>query len=196
MTTATITADEAEAKAAEIAAKILEFDQFLVEFSALRDAAIRDEVRGGRTGKAKKLEERKVVAESELPRLRSRLLAFQEITAEHQAEAAEARRVELRKQGDELDGQEREALLSLVDAFRDFRIASSAWMTVQSQRQSFRLANANDLPDYQESALQAVDMTGVPKTLRQVFDRLHTAVLEPESVGHASHLQGWQEFVK
>jgi hypothetical protein len=195
MSTATISADEAEAKTAEIAAKIAELDRFLVEFPALRDSAIRDEVRSGRAGKAKKIEERKVVAESELPRLRSRLLAFQEITAEHQAEAAEARRAELRKQGDEIDAEEREALHEIVARFRDFRVAVADWMTIQSRRQGFRLANAVDLPGYPESALDAIDTTGTPRTVRQVFERVYTADVEPESVGSPRQLQGWQEFV-
>jgi hypothetical protein len=196
MSTATIIgAEEAEVRAAEIAAKIAELDRFLVEFPALSDAAIRDEVRGGRAGKAKKLEERKVVAESELPRLRSRLLAFQEITAEHQAEAAEVRREAARVQGDEIDAEEREALHEIVARFRDFRVAVAGWMEVQSRRQNFQLANAVDLPGYPESALDAIDMTGTPRTVRQVFERVYTADVEPESVGSPRQLQGWQEFV-
>jgi hypothetical protein len=195
MTTATISADEAEAKAAEIAAKIAELDELLVQFPALLDTATREEVRNRKVGKVKRLQERKVVAESELPRLRSRLLAFQEITAEHQAEAAELRREAARVQGDEIDAEEREALHEIVARFRDFRVAVASWMTIQSRRQGFRLANAVDLPGYPESALDAIDMTGTPRTESQVFERVYTAVVEPESVGSPRQLQGRQEFV-
>ena len=52
-----------------------------------------------------------------------------------------------------------------------------------------------DLPDYQESALEAVDVTGTPRTLTQVYERVHRAVFDPDSVGDEKHLQGWQSFV-
>lgn len=193
--TVTISTDEAEARAAETVAKIAEYEQFLVDAPALLQAATRDEVRGGRAGKVKKLQEHKVIAESELPRLRARLLAFQEITAEHQAAAVEARRAKVREQGAEIDEEEREALHEVVKALRAFNVATVDWWHVLDRRTALRRTHAVDLEGYPESALDAIDVTGVPRTLPQVFERIHKAVFDPGNVGDARHLQGWDRFV-
>jgi hypothetical protein len=66
---------------------------------------------------------------------------------------------------------------------------------MQDRRETFKLVNNNDLPEYPVSALDAVSMRGVPKTLRAVFDGVYRAAVEPESVGDVRHLDGWPEFV-
>jgi hypothetical protein len=186
--------EQAEAKASEIANEIVELEQFLSEVDARLDEAELDRVRTGRTGEVAVLEKKRDQATRRLPSLRRQLAAVQTITQEHQAEVAAARRAELQVEGDELDALEREKLAEVVDAFRGFADATSAWKVVQSRRQGFQLANRLDLPDYKESALEAIDVTGVPRTLTQVFERVHKAALDPDSVGDVRHLQGWQEF--
>jgi hypothetical protein len=187
-----ISPDEAEAKAAEAAATIAGHEEFLAGFADAYDEAVRAEVRGGRTGKSRKLAERKTVVESDLPRLRSSLLAFQEILAEHQAEVAEERRAALREQGDALDAEERERLREVVAEFRMLLSAVEGWQAVQSQRETLRLANPLDMSDYPESALNA--MAGVPRSTRQVFELVYRAVVEPEGGGSRQAFQGWDEF--
>jgi hypothetical protein len=186
-----ISPDEAEAKAAEAAQQIAEHEEFLAGFADAYDEAVRAEVRGARAGKASKLLERRNVIESDLPRLRSSLLAFQEITAEHQAEVAEARRAALREQGDELDSEEREALRETVAKCRDFDTAARRVLEIQERRQSFKRAYP-EMAGFADSALNA--HAPLPRTAAQMFGLVHRAVFDPGSVGDRSHLQGWADY--
>ena len=77
--TVTITPEAAKARAAELADKIREGEAFLAEYGEKHDAAIRSEVRSGKPAGANALRKRKLQYEDELPGLRAKLRAFQEI---------------------------------------------------------------------------------------------------------------------
>lgn len=182
--------EDAEAKAAETLAEIAEAESFLASFDELFAEAVRAEVRSGKTGDAATLQKRHDAAVKALPRLRSRLAAFDEIVAERAAELATARRAELQTHGDELDAQEQEALQAVVSEFRSLRAAVSAWKTVQAERESFAVVHP-ELAGYARSRLDPV-----PRSFRGLIDDLYVAVCDPESLGDPSRqLRGWEGFV-
>jgi hypothetical protein len=201
MSTATVTlsAEDAEAKAAELRELIAENDAFLAQADQLIQQAAQDEARNGKNGskfsQASVLQKRKQKAQDAQPILRGHLLAFEEIVAEHQAEAAAKRRAEVHAKAAGLDKEEREAIAAVVARFQEFNAVASTLFDVQARRRSFRLANNGDLEGYPESALDVLDMNGTPRTLRSVFDALHLAMFEPGAVGDIRHLNGWQDFI-
>jgi hypothetical protein len=196
MSTATaITAEDAEVQAAEARAKIGELETFLADYDRALQEATRDEIRGGKSGRVRGLQRTRAVAEAELPALRGRVLGLDEITAEHAAEVAAQRRAERLAKASELDTQEREAIAEMVAAYRVFADKADAWFGVRSARQSFRLANPVDLDGYPESALNVIDMTGLPRTVKHAQEAIHRAIFESGQVGDVRHLNGWDRFV-
>jgi hypothetical protein len=136
--------------------------------------------------------EQKSLVESDLPRLRAVKAAHEEIVAEFAAEQAEIRREELRRQGDELDAAEREALAETVAACREFDAAARKVLELQDRRQMFKRTHP-EMAGYADSALNA--HAPLPRTAAQVFGLAHRAVFDPDSVGSREGLQGWDLFV-